>query len=120
MAVLQMRRVNICGMKKCRKAVLERLQALGVMELSMEVQDDDLERMDTISSRNHFEKSAQQLEQALEVLQQYVPEKKSLLSSFEGKTLVEAQEYQKLAQQAADVVVTARQRLPSWKIKRKP
>ncbi len=109
MAVLQMRRVNICGMKKCRKAVLERLQALGVMELSMEVQDDDLERMDTISSRNHFEKSAQQLEQALEVLQQYVPEKKSLLSSFEGKTLVEAQEYRKLAQQAADVVVTARQ-----------
>ncbi len=109
MAVLQMRRVNICGMKKCRKAVLERLQALGVMELSMEVQDDSLERMDTVSSRNHFEKSTQQLEQALEVLQQYVPEKKSLLSSFEGRMLVEDQEYRKLAEQAAGVVSTARQ-----------
>ena len=92
MAVLQMRRVNICGMKKTRKAVLERLQALGMMEMNLEFPDEGLEKMDTTAMRNQFEKSTQQIEQALEVLQKYVPEKKSLFSGFEGKTLIGQEE----------------------------
>ena len=34
MAVLQMQRVSICALKKDRKAILEKLQALGVMEMN--------------------------------------------------------------------------------------
>lgn len=34
MAVLQMRRVSICALKKDRKEILEKLQAMGVMEMS--------------------------------------------------------------------------------------
>lgn len=109
MAVLQMRRVNICGMKKCRKAVLERLQSLGVLELSLDEQEDGLERMDTLSMRGSFEKSTQQIEQALEVLQKYAPEKTSLLAGFEGRTLVETEEYKKLAGQAAGNLSAAHQ-----------
>ncbi len=109
MAVLQMRRVNICGMKKTRKAVLERLQALGMMEMNLGFPDEGLEKMDTTAMRNQFEKSTQQIEQALEVLQKYVPEKKSLFSGFEGKTLIGQEEYEKLAVQAGGGLSSANQ-----------
>ena len=109
MAVLQMRRVNICGMKKTRKAVLERLQALGMMEMNLEFPDEGLEKMDTTAMRNQFEKSTQQIEQALEVLQKYVPEKKSLFSGFEGKTLIGQEEYEKLVVQAGGGLSSANQ-----------
>ena len=34
MAVLQMQRISICALKKNRKAILEKLQAMGVMEIN--------------------------------------------------------------------------------------
>ena len=33
MAIVQMQRINICALKKNRKAILERLQELGAMEV---------------------------------------------------------------------------------------
>ena len=33
MAVLQMQRMSICALKKDRKAILEKLQHMGVMEI---------------------------------------------------------------------------------------
>ena len=33
MAVLSMKKINICAMKKDRKAVLEELQSLGAVEI---------------------------------------------------------------------------------------
>ena len=49
MAVLQMQRVSICALKKDRKAILERLQSLGIMEVSQlaEEEDEIFQRMDT-------------------------------------------------------------------------
>ena len=92
MAVLQMQRVSICAMKKNRKAVLERVQALGLMEVGDILEDDaGFAHMDTANARISFEKAAAQADRALELLDSYAPEKKSLFASLEGKTLVDAE-----------------------------
>ena len=99
MAVLQMQRFSICALKKDRKAILEKLQALGVMEIDNSViEDDSLQKMDTVESRQVFEKQAVMAEHALDVLQKYVPEKTSMLSSLEGKKQVNRWEYEKIVQ----------------------
>ena len=99
MAVLQMQRFSICALKKDRKAILEKLQALGVMEIDNSViEDDSLQKMDTVESRQVFEKQAVMAEHALDVLQKYVPEKTSMLSSLEGKKQVNHWEYEKIVQ----------------------
>ena len=46
MAILQMRRFSICAMKKNRKAILEELQALGIMEVDMSAVNDETLRRD--------------------------------------------------------------------------
>ena len=72
MAVLQMQRVSICAMKKNRKAVLERVQALGLMEVGDILEDDaGFAHMDTANARISFEKAAAQADRALELLDSY-------------------------------------------------
>ncbi len=94
MAVMQMQRISICALKENRKAILEKLQALGVMEIDTTVlADEDLQKMDTSSSRQVFEKQAVMADQALEVLDTYAPEKKSMLASLEGKPLIGQPEF---------------------------
>ena len=34
MAVLQMQKVSICALKRDRKAILEKIQSMGIMEVS--------------------------------------------------------------------------------------
>ena len=52
MAVLQMQRVSICALKKDRKAILEKLQSMGIMEINHMIEDDEgFERMDTMNAR---------------------------------------------------------------------
>ncbi len=117
MAVLQMQRVSICALKKDRKAILERLQSLGLMEVSQPVEDDDIfQRMDTTSPRLSFEKKAHTADQALDVLEQYVPRKQSMFASLEGKKLVEKEQFRKAAEDreeimdmAADILLCSRQ-----------
>ena len=59
MAVLQMQRISICALKKDRKAILEKIQSMGIMEMSQVAEDEDgFEKMDTISARQSFEKKA--------------------------------------------------------------
>jgi V/A-type H+-transporting ATPase subunit I len=99
MAVLQMQRISICGMKKDRKAILEQLQELGAMEVNLDIVDDiGMEHMETAPARANFEKMARQAEQALQILQHFVPEKSSIFSSFEGKKLEDENIYGKGAQ----------------------
>lgn len=89
MAVLQMQRISICALKRDRKAILENLQSLGVIEMNQVAgEDDGFEKMDTQNARVGFEKKAQLSENALAVLDLYAPQKQSLLSSLEGKALV--------------------------------
>ncbi len=89
MAVLQMQRISICALKRDRKAILEDLQAMGVIEMNQIASEDDgFEKMDTQNARVGFEKKAQLSENALAILDTYAPQKQSLLSSLEGKALI--------------------------------
>lgn len=104
MAVLQMQRVSICALKKDRKAILEKLQALGLLEVNQMTDEQGFQKMDTMNARLGFEKKAHLADQALAVLDQYVPEKQSLLSSLEGKKLIEKQQFQKAADEKEQIL----------------
>ena len=88
MAIVQMQRINICALKKNRKAILERLQELGAMEVDIRLEDEELcEKQDVSSSRSTFERRSQTADQALHILDEYAPEKKGMLDSLAGKQL---------------------------------
>ena len=117
MAVLQIQRVSICALKKDRKAILERLQSLGIMEVTDLIGDDEaFRRMDTAGARMGFEKKAHTADQALEVLDQYAPQKTSMFASLEGKKLVDKDRFRRAAgdrerilSAAADILACSRQ-----------
>lgn len=96
MAVLQMQKINLCALKKNRKSILETIQALGIVEV---VSDEELmegfEKMDTSAQKSQFEKTAAQVDQALECLQKHVPEKKGMLDSLAGREYVDSQTFDK-------------------------
>lgn len=109
MAVLQMQRISICAMKKNRKAILERLQELGAMEIDIQLEDDSgYKKMDISSSKATFEKQAQTADRALEILQEYVPEKAGLLASLNGKPLIDRDLFSKAAKGQDNYIETAR------------
>lgn len=96
MAVLQMQRMNLVAMKQNRKAILERLQELGALEIDVKLDEDSgIFHQDTSVSRAAFEKRAATADQAIEILNKYEPEKTSLLASLAGKPLVKQSEYEK-------------------------
>lgn len=108
MAVLQMQKVSICALKKDRKAILEKLQSMGVMEISQTPEaEEGFEKMNTQSARSMFEKNAVLADAALEVLNEYAPEKTSMLSGLEGKKLVEKDVFQKAADQKDEIMSVA-------------
>lgn len=108
MAVLKMQRISICALKKDRKAILEKLQRLGVLEVAQVAEEDELfQKMDTSSQRMQFEKAAASADQALEILEKYVPEKKSMLASLEGKQLIEPEKEKQVQENGADMIQTA-------------
>ena len=98
MAVLQMQRINVCALKENRKAILERLQEFGAMEIDIRLGDGaEYELQDVAPSRAIFEKQAHMADHALEVLQEYVPEKTGMFASLEGKPLVDQETFNKAA-----------------------
>lgn len=87
MAIMQMQRVSICALKTDREAILKRLQAMGIMEMNVEsVQEDGFASESTLEEQQELLRKAQIMEQALDVLESYAPEKKSIFASLEGKT----------------------------------
>ena len=109
MAVLQMQRISICAMKKNRKAILERLQELGAMEIDIQLPDDSgYKKMDITNSKATFEKQAQVADRALEILQEYVPEKTGMLASLNGKPLIDRELFNKAAKSQDNFLETAR------------
>ena len=85
-----MKKITICAMKRERKAILEKLQALGMVEIETGSQEtDDFKKMNTNTQRAKYEKRVQDTDGALEILDRYVPEKTSLFSSLEGRREVD-------------------------------
>ena len=99
MSVLPMKRIMICALKKDRKQILELLQRQGAVEIDHAVQEDSVfQKTDMSSSRTAFEKNAVLARQALEVLENHAPEKKSMLSALEGRKDLSVEEYEASAE----------------------
>ena len=64
MAVCKMQRMNVYGLQEDRKAILERLQAWGVMEINIPELDESLTTLDTQGARQSYERQVQLLQQA--------------------------------------------------------
>lgn len=97
MALVEMQKMSLCAMKKNRKHILETIQAMGVVEVATD--EDDVagfEKMDTSAQRYQFEKTSALVDQALEILQKYSPEKKGMLSSLAGRTIIDAKTFDKV------------------------
>lgn len=97
MAVLPMKSISICAMKKDRKALMEDLQRKGILEIAnIKSKDKAFYKEDTLQQTAAFTKYTQTAEHALEILNKYAPVKKSLLSSLEGRKPLDLGEYEEL------------------------
>lgn len=101
-----MRRVSISALRKDRKRILEKLQALGIMEMH-QIEPEGFDRVDTRSFRQEFDNDVRVTEQALDILEQYAPEKTSVLSSLEGKELINKDDYGEIEGKAGVIMETA-------------
>ncbi len=106
MAVLKMRRISISALRKDRKPILEKLQALGIMEMH-QLDPEGFEKTDTRSERQEFDSDVRLAEQALDVLAAYSPEKASVLSSLEGKELIDKEDYVRTEEKSKVLLETA-------------
>ena len=109
MAVLQMQRISICAMKKNRKAILEELQSLGVLEIDAAELDPELKTMDTMNARLIFEKNASLCDQAIEILDEFSKEKGSMLASLAGKPLIGRKQEEEAIRDQEEILRTARE-----------
>ena len=119
MSVLKMQRISICALKKDRKAILEKLQSLGVLEVDIAVGGDSVggdgvggdgyfRKMDTAGQKAGFERAAAAADQALDVLERYVPEKKSVFAALEGKLLIGRGQALEIEENRREILRTAK------------
>ncbi|MDT3844085.1 MAG: V-type ATP synthase subunit I [Bacillota bacterium] len=94
MAVLQIRKIVICALNQDRKAILRKLQSSGLMQLADVPEDDGFEVISAADEKSKSERETAACEQALAVLDQYAPEKKSMFASLEGKRKVSPAEWE--------------------------
>ncbi len=121
MAVLQMQKIHICALKSNRKQILELLQRKGIVQIEAAGDSDFFQHMDTSAGCSKYEKYAQMAEQALKALDKFAPEKKGLLSSFEGRRKIGLDHYcdmeknRKQAVQTADKILSLNRQIAEQK-----
>lgn len=83
MAILPMKRILICGLKKDRKEVLEFLQRAGVVEITTPAEQDEVfTSTDMTSSSMQFGRNADACDTALKVLDDLAPAKSGLMTDY--------------------------------------
>lgn len=108
MAVIQMKRVVICALRKNRKQLLEDLQRRGVVEISdTGLEDDIFHKSDLSDSRAGFDKNVSAARHAIEILNRAVPQNQSMLAALEGKKQLTALQYEEFAQRHDETVRVA-------------
>jgi len=98
MAKLTMKRIEIVALLKDRKKIVERLQRCEIVEFS-DFQDEALAKMNTTSHVAHLEKNINTAVEAKEILNEYSPTKKSMLSTLNGRREMETSEFGKYVEQ---------------------
>lgn len=109
MAVLQMKRVQICALKKDRKPILELLQRLGVVEVSDAAppkEDAVFTKQDRSDEAATFRRAADSARTALGVLNRCAPEEKGLLSGLNGRRRLTVAEYDRLTAEREEILKT--------------
>jgi len=107
MAVLPMRRISIYGLKKERKQLLELLQRRGVVEISDAIPEDRVFRKTDVSvMEDKLQKNLAVAKEALQILDTYLPEKKSILDSLNGRKEVSPELYDSFRMKYESVVAT--------------
>lgn len=101
--------VRLYALRSERKALLEQLQRLGVVEITDSVALDGaipegFTRIDREEEAGTFDRMAANARQALEILDEYAPVKKGMLASFAGRREVSAQEFSACAEKSREVM----------------
>lgn len=105
MAVLKMRKIFICALKKERKPILEKIQQSGVVEIKeTKGGKKGFAKMDTAVAKASFERNTAQAENALDILSQYAPDKKSIFSSLEGKRVITVDDLENISNRREQVM----------------
>lgn len=108
MAVLQMQRICICALKNKRKQILELIQRMGVIEINDVIPEDSIfHKSDVSVSETLLDKNVNAAKEALLILEQYTPEKTSVLAALNGRTVITTETYDNFADSYNRVVHTA-------------
>ena len=100
-----MKSVNIIGLKKDRKTVLEHLQNSGLVQIKKNDKSaKGFSKTDMSSQMQIFEKNVTLTEQALKAMESFAPEKKGMLSSFEGRREIDPDEIGAIASGAGEII----------------
>ncbi len=101
MAKRAMLKVDIFGLKKDRKAVLETIQRMGVIEVApRDPKSSVFSRTDTVPMVSQLERHIQSTDSALTVLDSYDKEKTSMLSSLSGRALMSVDDYEQCSSES--------------------
>lgn len=108
LSVRNMQRITIYALKKHRKAILESLQRKGVLEVeNLQLEDSAFIKEQTAQKQALFLKTSSAAGQAYEALCSYLPEKRKLLSMFEGRSLISVAEYDSFVAESSEIMRTA-------------
>ena len=106
MAKLKMKKIELIAMLTDSKKIIELLQRRGVVEISRN-DDEELENTNVTAVVGEFDKFRNTASQALEIIDNYAPEKASITDMFSGKTEVEKHEFGREAMQMEKVMSAA-------------
>lgn len=108
MAILRMQKISVFALRRDRKAILETLQRKGVVEITdIPLCDSVFSKDNTSVSQAGFRKNSAAAKQALEITEQYVPSKKSMLSAFEGREIISKDQYYENVAKSSEIMKDA-------------
>jgi V/A-type H+-transporting ATPase subunit I len=109
MAVVEMKKLSVCALKRHRKDILEALQSMGAMEIRInDIDDEDLHNMETDSSRKQFDKTADAFDKALKAISELVSDKDKQ-TMFDGLKTVSRAEYNNVIENRDSLVKDSHQ-----------
>lgn len=104
MAVLKMKNIRIAVAKKDLKQCVSFLQKAGIVEIKKTEHIDGFQKTDFLAERLSFERTVSLAENSLAIINKFFPEKKGLLSSFEGRKEITSQQYRQMVENSTATV----------------
>lgn len=106
MAKLRMKKIELIALLTDSKKIIELLQRRGVVEISRN-DDGELDTANVTAVVGEFEKFRSTVSQALDILNRYSPEKKSVTEMFDSRTEVETDDFGRGAMHLEKIMTVA-------------